>query len=442
MKIFFFRMECMNKKQKGMRTVFFLFAVLSAAGVCAQEPAAARTVTISDAVTLAVQNNVSIKRGALTLEKAKRADAHSWNSISPSLDLSAGTTRPNDTSSYDSTSYIEGKVSVSLSPALITSIQSARLSYEAGRITYAEACRAVELSVRTSFYSLLYENENIKLQERNLETARQQYEQNKAKYDQGRVSELDVLTAEVSYKKLIPTVESARVTWQNDMASFKQLLGVNQNESITLSGSLDDVLSTGTISLETVVSQSTAVALLEKELAAAKTAVLASRFSAYGPTVSAGWAYEPVTTKTASSSTSKDSGTLSLSVSIPLDGMLPWSSGADTVATAQDTVRDLELQLENEKTTVAVESQSYLRKISQAQAAVVSCQANIELAQKTYDMTAQAYSRGIKDLLSLQDASDSLLEAQVSLKSQAYTLISAVLNLENTLGVPFGSLGK
>ena len=57
-------------------------------------------------------------------------------------------------------------------------------------------------------------------------------------------------------------------------------------------------------------------------------------------------------------------------------------------------------------------------------------------------MTQTAYNYGKKDLLSLQNASDNLLSAQVSLKSQAYSLISTILDLEKTLGIDFGTLGR
>ena len=42
----------------------------------------------------------------------------------------------------------------------------------------------------------------------------------------------------------------------------------------------------------------------------------------------------------------------------------------------------------------------------------------------------------------MQDASDSLVEAKVSLKKEEYTLIAAVLELEYAVGVPFGTLGR
>ena len=43
--------------------------------------------TVDDAVSMAIKNNVSIKTGQITLDAAKRADSHSWNSISPSASV-------------------------------------------------------------------------------------------------------------------------------------------------------------------------------------------------------------------------------------------------------------------------------------------------------------------------------------------------------------------
>ena len=77
----------------------------------------------------------------------------------------------------------------------------------------------------------------------------------------------------------------------------------------------------------------------------------------------------------------------------------------------------------------------------QAQNQLESLKKNVDLAQKTYDMTLNAYNHGSKDLLTLQNSADSLLSAKINLMQQKYTLISAVLDLENTLGIPFGSLG-
>ena len=57
-------------------------------------------------------------------------------------------------------------------------------------------------------------------------------------------------------------------------------------------------------------------------------------------------------------------------------------------------------------------------------------------------MALAAYNAGSKDLLSLQTAADNLAGAKNTLQNQRYTIISAILDLENTLGVPFGTLGE
>lgn len=66
----------------------------------------------------------------------------------------------------------------------------------------------------------------------------------------------------------------------------------------------------------------------------------------------------------------------------------------------------------------------------------------MELMQKTYDMTRASYNAGSTDFLTLQKAEDNLYQAKYNVENQRYSIISAVLDLENTLGIEFGSLGE
>ena len=89
---------------------------------------------------------------------------------------------------------------------------------------------------------------------------------------------------------------------------------------------------------------------------------------------------------------------------------------------------------------MAVKTENYIRQINLAISQIESLKATEELAQQTYKMNLTAYNYGKTDLLSLQNASDSVLSAGVSIKSQAYTLVCALLDLENLLGIEFGTL--
>ena len=426
-------------KRTVILSAIFMTALLGASGL-----------SVDEAVEYAKKNNISVARAQITLDAAARAKNHSWNSVSPTATVGATSSVPVDALSDSKSDYkanlgLTATLSLSLSANLYTSMQSAKINYESGKLTFDDAVKSVELSVREAFYGLLYERENIVLQEKNLEIAKTQYTSNLARYNQGRLSEIDVLSAEVNYKSKIPTVESARTTYLNDLDSFKQTLGLSVEENIELEGSLDDLINLKEISLDSENVQSSSIKLLEFKLAAAKNTVLEKRFSAFAPSLNASLNWRDQYWYMGYNGTAPDPSkttSLTLSATIPLDGLLPWSVRNDAIDTAKDTAADLELQLENEKKNLKRTIDSSLRSIKQSQESIKYKQANVTLAQKTYDMTQEAYNRGAKDLLTLQNANTSLLNAQVSLKSETLTLIKAILNLENKIGVPFGTLGQ
>ena len=133
---------------------------------------------------------------------------------------------------------------------------------------------------------------------------------------------------------------------------------------------------------------------------------------------------------------------VTLDVAIPLDGYLPWSNGVMSIANQKDSLASLKEDLEAQKRTTQLSIENSLRTIRQAQSQLKSLEATANLAQKTYDLTQIAYNQGSRDLNSLRNAEDSLISSKTQLQSQNYTLVNAILELENTLGVPFGSLTK
>ena len=413
-----------------------------------------RKITVEDAVILAADNNLSLKRQKITLDSLERKNNTSWNGVSPSASLSASlskpldeiVTEPSEAAKKNKSDYsyqVGASVSLSLTPSLYTSIRDAKLKYENGKTSYEDAVRQIELSVRKLFYSLIYTQENMNLQKRNMETARLRYENNRDKYNRGQLSELDLLQSQYSYESQRPSIESAEISYQNSIASFKQTLGIPQNEKIELSGSLYDDLPPDSFEISQAVDELPSVKKIKASIEQQKNSLLATRFSAYGPSVSASWSWGlSGNDKTEELKNHSENHSLSLSLRIPLDGYLPWSNGSQNIENQKATLKDLELQLENERTTAKLALQTSVKNILQKQSQMEMLDRNVELAQKSYDMTLTAYNHGSRDLLTLQNASDALLRAKTDRESHLYNLICAVMDLENTLGIPFGSLGK
>ena len=399
-----------------------------------------RKLTVDDAVILAADNNISLQRQRISLNTLEKKKDTSWNGISPSLSASGNMSIPFEENSKMSYS-VSASASLNFTPSLFTAIKTAKLNYENGVTSYENAVRTVELNVRKVFCNLLYTKENIQLQERKLETAKSLYESNLAKYNRGQLSELDLLNSQYNYESTIPTLQSLQINYDNSIATFKQTLGLNQSEEIELVGNIEDFLNIGKIEINKNIEEVPAVKTILANMELAKTQLLATRFSAWGPSLSASYSYGK-SGNFESSDLRTTGNALSLSLRIPLDGFFPWSNGALSIANQKANLQDLELQLKEKKESTELEIQNSIKKIEQAQAQLNVLENNVELAQKRYNMTLTAYNHGSKDLLTLQNASDALMTARINLSSQKITIFSAILDLENILGVPFGTLGK
>ncbi len=400
-----------------------------------------RTITVDDAVLLAAANNISLQRQKISLDMLEKRNKSSWNGVSPSASLSAGLNKSLNEGAEGFSYSLGASLRLSFTPSLITSIKDAKMKYESGLTSYEDAMRQVELNVRKLFYSLLYTKESINLQKRNMETSRLRYENNRDRYNRGQLSELDLLQSQYSYESQRPSIESAEISYQNSLASFKQTLGLSLNEKIELEGSISDALPPESFTITQTVDELPSIKKIKNNIELQKNSLLATRFSAYGPSLTASYSYG----KQGASNidTLQTTGNvISLNLSLPLDGMLPWSNGSLSIDNQKANLRDLELQLENERTSAELMLQNSIKNILLKQSQMELLNRNVEIAEKSYEMTLTAYNHGSRDLLTLQNAADSLLRAKTDRESHIFSLISAVLELENTLGIPFGSLGN
>lgn len=429
---------------------FILFASGILFGQSVENGSEPIVLTVDKAVELALQNNITIKQSKMDLDMLELRDSFSWNGISPSLSLSGGV-NGSKAGTFDTFADSDptvswsasGSVSLNFTPALATTIKSARLAYESGQMSYENTRRSIELSVRKTFYSLLYFNENLELQHRSLETARQTYESNLSKFNQGRLSEMNLLTSQYNYESKIPAVTNLHTTYENNLDNFKIILGLDLNDEIELTGSLVELAAAELNNklLDVNIEELPSIKLLLKNIESSENSLMATRFSAYGPSLSlSGSAGTNGGIKP--SSDPRVSVSYSATVRIPLDGYLPWSNGSVSVQAQKESLEKLKQNLEQTKKTTEISIRNSYNAIKQAKAQLAVYEKNMELMQKTYDMTRASYNAGSTDFLTLQKAEDNLYQAKYNVENQRYSIISAVLDLENTLGIEFGSLGE
>ena len=423
--------------------ITFLLTFLSFACLFAQD---IKILSIEDAVSLSLQNNMSIKQSKMDLDLLALKNKYSWNSVSPSLTANVNFTEP--VTKFDQWNLTAtGTLSLSITPSLATSIASAKLAYENGLLSYEATVRSVEKNVRSAFYSLLNDLETINSDKKTLDAAKRTYDSNLIKYNRGQLDQLTLLTSQYNYESKIPTVAADETAYQTSLDSLKQVLGIDLSQQIEINGNLDDILH---FELDPEILNKNVDELpdVKKALQAIKNyeiSIKGAKLSAYGPTVSLSYSQgfsSSALTGNREPSLSNENHNITLGVRIPLDSYLPWSNSAISIEQAESGLEAAKLTLENTRTSVKMTIRNTYNSILEAQTQLKLCEANLELMQKTYDLTLLAYNSGSKDLSVLQTAADNLATSRRNIQRQKYIIINSVLNLENVLGLPFGSFMK
>ena len=420
--------------------LFILFSVFSWNVFSAEngELSKEKILTLEECISLAKENNLSIKVQKNTLNDLKRKNETSWNSVSPSIkgDAAFQDDFTNKTESF----AISGSLGLTLSTNLYSTIKGAKLNYENGLLTYNQAVKQIEMSVWKTFYDLIYKTEYFSFQSQNLLTAKKNYEQNLEKFKNGKISELDVMSSRVSYEQKKPVLEEARIDLTNNLELFKNIIGVDFDDEIKLDGSLDFLLELKDIKLPPKENPSPDVQAAKFAVEIAENNLLAQRFSSYSPVITGTYKYGQ--TLNIDNSLWNETSSLSVGVSIPLDSYLPWSSSAVSINSKKESLESAKLNLEDAEKSIRVNTENALRKINQIISMLEVSKETVALAKKTYEMTETAYNYGKTDFLTLQNASDNVLNAEVSLKNQAKTLMETLLDTEYLLGLEFGTILK
>jgi outer membrane protein len=432
------------------RRIFIVVPVVVALvsiGLAAAEP----SLTIDEAVAMALKQNLGLQRDRISLETARRALDSSWNAYLPNASASVGALRSNSsTESFgDSlTAYGQLKLSLSLSPSILERPDKIRLEYESGLITYTQAERALELSVRKAYYLLLLADDSVRLAEQNIEREQRSLAATEQKHRAGLVPEIDLLSAQVSLAKLTPKLESAQAARANAMDSFKLLLGLDIGEPVQLSGDVGSAARAVRLdSARAAVEQSVGkerldIQALEKSLQIARSAKRMKELDSFAPSLGVDLSTKPQVSRWASGGSYLDGGLVTLSLSLPLDAFVAGSSAKTAVAECDDAIRKLEIELLEAERSSRNIAQSYLRSVEAAISSLAALEKNAALAEKAYNLTYQAYQTGYKSLSDVSNAAAALDQARSDVLSEASMLVEAALGLEDALNVPFGTLTR
>lgn len=336
---------------------------------------------------------------------------------------------------------ISGGVSVSLnlSLALIDGIKINTANYEAGLITWEQAVKQNELNIRKLFYALLLQQESLRIQEETLANAESRMIQARTNYRNGRVSELEYLQAQVTYENLKPQLLSAQQSLRQQLDMFAFVLGMPVGTQVALDGVIEpDYLE---LDVENLISEylmsNIDVRAMQKNIELLELNLGVQKFQLFSPNLSLSWGWQPYAQPIGDAFGDewykKDNGAFSATLSWNLFEMLPFSQSFQAMKDTEDQIRQLEINMETLVENTELDIRTQVDALASYRAAIEANDANIALAQRSYDMTVIAYRNGTRELLDVRDAENQLNTAKLGLINEKYNYLAGVLDLEYTL---------
>lgn len=405
------------------------------------------SITLDQALEIALSESNTVKIADMTVEKSGYAKKGSYASLYPNVNV---------TSSYQRTllkqvmvmdmggQAMEIKVgrdnNISASASASMPLVNAPL-WESLKLSALDVELAVEQArssivslvsqVKQAFYGVLLAKESLAVVKQVRENAQANYEKTMQRYNVGKASELEKLRAQVNVMNADPNVSSAEnavllATWQ-----LKAVMGLNLEQEIKAVGDLKDYtqqLLTPYVSEDNISNNSSLLQLdiqdrmLESNIRMQK--------KQYLPTLAASINYNY-------SAMGDDelrwfpSSTAAVSLNIPVfDGFQKH------YAIKQSKINKdmLSMQREDTERQIRIAIRNYNDRIALCVKNYTAANATVEIAQKSYEISAKMYEVGKATLVELNDAQLALQQAQLTQAQAIYEFMVAKASLDELIG--------
>lgn len=396
-------------------------------------------ITLQEAKNIALENNTTLKTQKIKLDAASRSKNAAWNTVLPSLSVNGGLSNSHLTESGD-TSWswsASAGLSIGLTASIPSKIKQINLAYETELTNYIESKQSLETQVASSFYNLIAEAENIKILEDSLNLSKEQYEQAKNNYNNGLISELSMLQAQYAYLSAGPALEKAKNTYQNSLATFQILLG--SDEILIPEGDIQLTKLSLPPTQELIDTYlDTRIDIQKKKLSLENANVSKNIKSVetYAPSInlSENISFSPNNQPNAQSEIGV-SGRFSVSVSIPVNGLIPGSSSNLSLKKEEDSVLTAQIELENARNQGANDIETKVSSINQLWNSIEVSNLNLSIAERSYQLSQDGYNAGLISQTDLETSRQQMVSAKQNVSKDETAYIIAVYNLATALNL-------
>jgi outer membrane protein len=311
-------------------------------------------------------------------------------------------------------------------------IESARLGVRISNLNFKSAILTMVLSVETTYYNLLYQRKQYKVQAEELKQAQQLLDENTQKRQTGTLTDLDVMNARAG-------VASA----QNQLILDRQMVQNSEDNLLQLLGDRDFTTAVGEIAFPDVGEPEVSFARSYKlardngpDLAVAQatidqfklTALKAKRDTLPELNVNGGVAYSSYAGSAGSSVTTNWNG-YNWTGGVVLN--IPWGMHANRAQyhSALAQVHSQQVAYDQADQNLVVSVRADVRGVEASVQSVRSSAENTKYAEKAYELTKAQFDAGLATSYLVLQAQNTLETARVSELQAKVSLLLAIANL-------------
>lgn len=408
-------------------------------------------ITLQKAIDIALAENPTIRVADKDIELKRIADTEAWQALLPEVSASAsiehtllaaemnlGGTKFKMGRDDTNTASLIGTLSVPVfAPAVYQNMKLTKTDIELAR----EKARSSRLDlinqVTKAYYQMLLAQDSYKVMQQSYDISKENYDVICSKFDVGRVSEYDKITAEVQMRSMNSSLVSAQTGLTLSELQLKVLMGITTEVTLVLDDKLENYesdlklaeIGAGEAELEnnsTIRQLNMNREILKRTLKIQRTNFMPTvAFSLSGQYRSQYnnnwnlWNYDW-----------SPSASFSIGVSIPIFRASNWTK----LKSMKLQLSELEDNRVNTQRQLAMAAQNYVHNMASSIAQVGSNKQAVSQANKALSIARTRYDVGRGTILEMNQLEVALTQAQLVYNQSIYDYLRNKADLDYTLG--------
>ncbi len=402
---------------------------------------AALSLSLEEAQDYAVKANRSLRNANLAVQEAY---AQRWQTIAQMLPQANASWGFNTMCGYKmelqgmeismpdySTTGVSA--SVAISGQMVVGAVLNTIAIDMQKIALEQSEDDLRANVKTSYASVLVLQDVVALLDSSLQNVEKLATMTQRSVDVGAAEQTSADQIMVRVNTLRNNINSNKRSTQLAIASLKVLLDVPVETELTLTTTLDDMLSAEAVL--NLLGQDFSIAnnlnyqTLQKNVELAKANVHMAGW-AYGPTVSAGYQYSNQHYYGEGGFRMTPPHSVSVTVSMPL-----WSSGKRAAGVVEKKIALEEARNTLAETTdnLGIQDQQLRYTLQNAFESYLTEKENLDVTRRVFQSTTNKYNYGATSNLELVNASNDVITAQSNYVQAVLTLVNAEVELDKFL---------